>query len=94
MPRVAAPARPARAGAADTGFLSLFTLFLMNRFVVFSLLLLAGAGAQHAAAQPNSGGPQPGAGPTATPLDGGASLLLAGGVAYGLRRLRQARRAQ
>ena len=93
MPRVAAPARPARAGAADTVFLSLFTLFLMNRFVVFSLLLLlAGAGVQHAAAQPSSGGPQPGAGPTATPLDGGASLLLAGGVAYGLRRLRQARR--
>ena len=66
----------------------------MKRFAFFFSLLLAGAGAQHAAAQPNSGGPQPGAGPTATPLDGGASLLLAGGVAYGLRRLRQARRAQ
>lgn len=31
----------------------------------------------------------PGADPTAVPLDGGASLLLASGVAYGLRRLRK-----
>ena len=64
----------------------------MKRFAFFFSLLLAGAGAQHAAAQPNSGGPTPGA--TGVPLDGGASLLLAGGVAYGLRRLRQRRRAQ
>ena len=66
----------------------------MKRFALLFSLLLAGAGAQHAAAQPGSGGPQPGAGPTAIPLDGGASLLLAGGVAYGLRRLRQRRRAE
>ena len=66
----------------------------MKRFALYlSLLLLAGAGAQHAAAQPTTGGPTPGATPTAVPLDGGASLLLAGGVAYGLRRLRQRRRA-
>jgi len=64
----------------------------MKRFALFSFLLLAGAGVQHVAAQPNSGGPQPGAGPTGVPLDGGASLLLAGGVAYGLKRLRQRRR--
>ena len=54
----------------------------MKRFALFSFLLLAGAGVQHAAAQPNSGGPQPGAGPTGVPLDGGASLLLAGGIGY------------
>ena len=36
---------------------------------------------------PADGGPAP-SGPTATPLDGCASLLLASGVAYGLRRLR------
>ena len=41
---------------------------------------------------PGSGGPTPGA-TTDVPLDGGASLLLAGGVAYGLRRLRSRRQA-
>ena len=41
---------------------------------------------------PSTGGPTPQApDPTTIPLDGGASLLLAGGVAYGLRRLRQRR---
>ena len=38
-------------------------------------------------AQPGSGGPTPGA-VTAVPIDGGVSLLLAAGGAYGLRRLR------
>lgn len=44
-----------------------------------------------ALAQPTTGGPAPGTpavDPTQTPIDGGVSLLLAGGVAYGLRRLR------
>ncbi|MFD1468307.1 PID-CTERM protein-sorting domain-containing protein [Hymenobacter caeli] len=50
-----------------------------------------------ALAQPGSGGPSPAptpvppGGPTEAPLDGGASLLLAGGVAYGLKRLRERR---
>lgn len=45
-------------------------------------------------AQAQTGGPAPGGGtsPTAVPIDGGASLLLAGGVAYGLQRLRKRRR--
>ena len=63
-------------------------LLLAGAFVLFA------AGAQRASAQtPTTGGPTPQA-PTATevPLDGGASLLLAGGVAYGLRKLRQRRR--
>lgn len=50
-----------------------------------------------AVAQPGSGGPGPGtptADPTAVPLDGGASLLLAGGVAYGLRQFRARRQAR
>ena len=64
----------------------------MKRFAVLVLLLVAGAGARHAAAQPTSGGPTPGA--TGVPLDGGASLLLASGLAYALRRLRQRRRAR
>ena len=66
----------------------------MKHFLILALLLGFAAGAQ---AQPGSTGPQPGVPPggtpTAVPLDGGASLLLAGGLAYGLRRLRQARRA-
>ncbi|WP_375435463.1 PID-CTERM protein-sorting domain-containing protein [uncultured Hymenobacter sp.] len=37
---------------------------------------------------PGSGGPTP----TAVPIDGGASLLLASGVAYGLKKLRDSRR--
>ncbi|QIX63373.1 hypothetical protein FY528_13185 [Hymenobacter lutimineralis] len=38
---------------------------------------------------PGSTGPQPDDEPTDVPLDGGASLLLAGGAALGLHRLRQ-----
>ena len=53
------------------------------------LLMLAGSVAQ---AQPGSGGPGPGTpDPSAVPLDGGASLLLAGGVSYAIRRLRRKR---
>jgi hypothetical protein len=56
-------------------------------------LLLAGpAFAQDE--DPGSTGPQPGAPvppPTGVPIDGGASLLLAGGVAYGLKKLRRRR---
>ncbi|MDO7848817.1 hypothetical protein Q5H92_20805 [Hymenobacter sp. M29] len=60
------------------------------------LLLLLGGLPFLASAQPSSGGPGPGTPttpttPTDVPLDGGASLLLAGGVAYGLRRLRKRR---
>ena len=52
---------------------------------------MATAGTLALAQAPADGGPSPVA-PTATPLDGGASLLLAGGLAYGLRRLRQRRK--
>lgn len=38
-------------------------------------------------------GPSPLA-PTAVPIDGGASLLLASGVAYGLKKLRDRRRGR
>jgi len=64
----------------------------MRKLLTTAALLLAVAGAALAQA-PGSTGPTPQADPTAVPLDGGASLLLAGGVAYGLRRLRQRRRA-
>lgn len=56
-----------------------------------ALLITGAANAQ----TPGSGGPTLGAAdpnpPTSVPLDGGASLLLAGGAAYVLRRLHQRR---
>jgi hypothetical protein len=59
----------------------------MNRLLPLLILLLAAA-ASHAQT-PSTGGPTPQApDPTTIPLDGGASLMLAGGVAYGLKRLR------
>lgn len=67
------------------------------KFTSLSRTLALAAGALFlslAAAQaqgPPGGGPQPGGGPAVTPIDGGASLLLAGGVAYGLKRLRRRR---
>ncbi|RZK27855.1 MAG: hypothetical protein EOO63_12515 [Hymenobacter sp.] len=63
-------------------------------------VLLLGAVPMIASAQsPTTGGPTPTTpvaptDPTEVPLDGGASLLLASGVAYGLRQLRQRRRAR
>ena len=60
---------------------------------LFSLTLLLALGAlatRPALAQPSSGGPTPTI-PTTTPIDGGASLLLASGLALGLRKLRQRR---
>ena len=55
--------------------------------------LLAG-GLTPVLAQPNNGGPgpDPDPDPTVTPIDGGASLLLAAGAAYGLKRLRKRKR--
>ena len=55
--------------------------------------LLAGSLTPVLAQTPADGGPAP-TSPTAVPLDGGASLLLAAGAAYGLKRLRGARRAK
>lgn len=59
----------------------------------YSLALLLAVGALAilpAQAQPSSGGPTA-AVPATTPIDGGASLLLASGLALGLRKLRQRR---
>jgi len=65
----------------------------MKHFLILALLL---GGAAVVQAQPGSTGPTPTspAGPTGVPIDGGASLLLAGGVAYGLRKLRARRAAR
>ncbi|PJJ59047.1 PID-CTERM protein-sorting domain-containing protein [Hymenobacter chitinivorans] len=55
-------------------------------FPVFTVVLLMLSAAAARAQGPGLGGPQPGA--TTAPIDGGASLLLAAGAAYGLRKLR------
>ena len=66
---------------------------LCRRALLVASLLLGAAVLPAVHAQPISGGPGPGA-PAATdvPIDGGASLLLASGIGYGLSRFRQARR--
>lgn len=64
----------------------------MKNFLMLALLLGLAAVAQ--AQGPGSTGPTPQSGPTGVPIDGGASLLLAGGVGYALRRLRQRRRTE
>jgi hypothetical protein len=64
----------------------------MKQHFLFAAAVLALGLASHSAqAQaPSTGGPAPA--PAAVPLDGGASLLAASGVAYGLRYLRQRRK--
>ena len=61
---------------------------LCMRRAVLCAFFMVGASQVPALAQgPGNGGPRPGA--TEVPLDGGVSLLLASGVALGLRRLRR-----
>ena len=55
------------------------------------MALVLGACSLALAQAPADGGPAPTAA-TETPLDGGASLLLAGGVAYAVRHLRARRK--
>ena len=64
--------------------------FFLTRLLP-ALTLLVAVGGTVLAQAPASGGPAP-TGPTATPLDGGVSLLLAGGLAYGLKQLRNRRK--
>ncbi|MBF9239996.1 hypothetical protein I2I05_21575 [Hymenobacter sp. BT683] len=67
----------------------------MLKFVFSStarLLALCAFTSLSALAQPNSGGPVPDIPPpTTVPIDGGASLLMASGVAFGLNQLRARR---
>ena len=59
----------------------------MLKFILPVALLLS---LEAQAQTPADGGPAP-TSPTAVPLDGGASLLLASGLALGLKKLRQRR---
>ena len=61
----------------------------MLRYLTAAALLFIALVSQ---AQPGSGGPTPGSPTTGVPIDGGISVLAAGGVAYAVRHLRQRRR--
>ena len=61
--------------------------FLYSAALVLAVWALSSAAALAQTSSPPSGGPTP----TAVPLDGGASLLLAGGIGYAGRKLRQRR---
>ena len=63
----------------------------MKKYALLSALCVLFSAAT-ALALPGSGGPTPS--PTAVPIDGGASLLLASGVAFGLKKLRDRRQAR
>ncbi|UOQ72781.1 PID-CTERM protein-sorting domain-containing protein [Hymenobacter cellulosilyticus] len=63
------------------------TNVLIRRIALTGVLLVGMSQLPALAQGPGNGGPQPGA--TTAPIDGGASLLLAGGVALALRRLRR-----
>ncbi len=66
----------------------------MTKLLLTAALLLSVGGLAQAQS-PSTGGPTPTTpDPTQVPVDGGASLLLASGVAYGLRRLHARRRAR
>ncbi len=59
--------------------------FLLNNLLPVLTLVLAASAT--ALAQPGGGG----LAATVTPIDGGVSLLLAGGIAYGTKRLKARR---
>ncbi|GAB3876788.1 hypothetical protein GCM10028824_35190 [Hymenobacter segetis] len=68
-------------------------LLLLKRLLpVLALVMTSSAIALAQGTNPNNGGPGPDPDPIDTPIDGGVSLLLAGGVAYGLKRLRVRRK--
>ena len=69
--------------------------FLLTKLLPALVLTFTFSSLALAQQDPDSGGTSPldPASPTGVPIDGGASLLLAGGVAYGIKKLRNRRRA-
>jgi hypothetical protein len=67
--------------------------FLFTLVILLAFTSLLGPVVRAQASNPGVTGPvpAPATAPAAVPLDGGSSLLLASGVAYGLRRLQQRR---
>ena len=65
-------------------FFAMTRFFLAAALVVVTFLGMAQT--------PGNGGPTPQPAATTVPLDGGAGLLLAGGIGLALRKLRQRRR--
>ena len=68
------------------------SFFLFRLLPVLTLMMAVSEIVMAQGVPGNSGGPIPGVSPTAIPLDGGVSLLLAGGVAYGIKHLRNRRK--
>jgi hypothetical protein len=66
------------------------SLLLLKRLLPALALVITSSAI--ALAQAPDGGPGPEPEPTDTPIDGGVSLLLAGGVAYGIKHLRARRK--
>lgn len=65
--------------------------------LITGICLCAGMVKVYAQGAPDDGGPtptEPPPPPAEIPIDGGASLLVAGGVAYGLKKLRDRRKAR
>ena len=71
---------------------NLQTLIKLLAFTATLFLIPVLANAQQVG-EPVSGGPVPGSS-TAVPVDGGASLLAASGIAYGIKRIRARKKAQ
>jgi hypothetical protein len=79
-------------GTANWFSISGLSIFLMKKYTFLPALVAGLLAAAPVLAQPSTGGPAPQ--PAAVPLDGGASLLLASGLAFGLKKLRDRRRAR
>ena len=68
------------------------TFFLRKALPALGLAFALSTLALAQGTPPPGGGPGP-SDPAGVPVDGGATLLLAGGVAYGLKKLRARRQA-
>ena len=73
---------------------NLTKLFTRIAYLTAFLLLTGFAEVNAQGTPPDDGGPTPTPLPAEIPIDGGASLLLAGGLAYGLNKLRSRRLAK